>query len=186
MIKQKQPERDWTDKGSEFEGEFEKFCEKKEIHLYTTENKTKSAFAETNIRSLKNHIHKYLEENWTCTYIKELPHFVNTINIRVNRVTQLAPNKIFKKQKPFLIFLAISTKKYKLKYEEGDLVRIAKLDEIFRKGYKQKNTDEVFAVFMVATLSSPTYNLIDANTVLNEGKFYEPKLVQVNVLPVKD
>ena len=115
-----------------------------------------------------------------------MPQFVNTLNSRVNRVTQLARNKTFKKHEPFLISLAISTKKCKPKYEEGDLVRIAKPDEIFRKGYKQKYTDEVFAVFKVATLSSQTYNLIDANNVVIEGKFYESELVQVNVLPVKD
>ena len=78
-----------------------------------------------------------MEENWTWTYIKELPQFANTINSRVNRVTKLklAPNKTSKKHEPFLISLAISTKKYKPKYEEGDLVRIAKPDEIFRKVY---------------------------------------------------
>ena len=115
-----------------------------------------------------------------------MPQFVNNKNTRVNRVTQFAPNKTFKKQEPFLISLSIRTKKYKPKYEEGDLVRIAKPDEIFRKGYKQNYTDEVFTVFKVATLSPPTYNLIDANNVIIEGKFYEPELVQVNVLPVKD
>ena len=36
MIKQKQPEKVWADKGSEFKGEIKKFCEKKEIHLHTT------------------------------------------------------------------------------------------------------------------------------------------------------
>ena len=35
-------ERVWTDKGSEFKGEIKKFFENKEIHLYTTENETKS------------------------------------------------------------------------------------------------------------------------------------------------
>ena len=110
MIKKKQPEKVWTDKGSEFKGEFKKFCEKKGIHLYSTENETKSAFAERNIRSLKNIIYKYLEEKWTWTYIKDLPQFVNTINSRVNRVTQLAPNKVFKKHEPFLISLAIDKK----------------------------------------------------------------------------
>ena len=50
MIKKKQPEKVWTDKGSEFKGDFKKFCEKKGIHLYTTESETKSAFAEINIR----------------------------------------------------------------------------------------------------------------------------------------
>ena len=115
-----------------------------------------------------------------------MPQFVNTINSRVNRVPQLAPKKTFKKHEPFLISLAISTKKYKPKYEEGDLVRIAKPDEIFRKGYKQNYTDEVFTVFKVATLSPPTYNLIDASNVIIKGKFYEPELVQVNVIPVED
>ena len=101
MIKQKKPERVRTDKGSltlEFKGEFKKLCEKKEIHLYTTQNETKPAFAERNIRLLKIIIHKYLEENWTWTYIKELPHFLNTLNNRFNRVTQLAPTKICKKK----------------------------------------------------------------------------------------
>ena len=66
-----------------------------------------------------------------------MPQFVNNINSRVNRVTQLASNKTFKKIEPFLIPLAISTKKYKPKYEERHLVRITKPDEIFWKGYKQ-------------------------------------------------
>ena len=56
MIKKKQPEKVWTDKRSEFKGDFKKFCEKKGIHLYTTESETKSAFAERNIRSLKNNL----------------------------------------------------------------------------------------------------------------------------------
>ena len=58
MIKKKQPEKVWTDKGSEFKRDFKKLCEKKGIYLYTTESETKSAFAEGNIRSLKNIIYK--------------------------------------------------------------------------------------------------------------------------------
>ena len=186
MIKKKQPEKVWTDKGSEFKGEFKKFCEKKGIHLYTTENETKSAFAERNIRSLKNIIYKYLEKKWTWTYIKDLPQFVNTRNGRVNRVTQLAPNKVFKRHEPFLISLALDNNKDKSKYEEGDLVRIAKPDENFRKGYKQNYTDEVSTVLRLATTSPPIYNLIDANNVKILGKFYEPELVQVDVLKTEE
>ena len=166
MIKKKQPEKVGTDMGSEFKRDFKKFCEKKGIHLYTTENETKSVFAERNIRSLKNIIYKYLEEKWTGTYIKDLPQFVNTKNSCVNRVTQLAPNEVFKKHEPFLVSLAIDTKKYKTKYKEGDLVRIAKPDEKFRKGYKQNYTNEVFTIFKIATVSPPTYYLIDAPNVI--------------------
>ena len=78
------------------------FVKRREF-IYTQQktNETKSAFAERKIRSLKNIIYKYLEEKWTWTYIKDMPQFVNTINSRVNRVTQLAPNKVFKKHEPF-------------------------------------------------------------------------------------
>ena len=182
MIKKKQPEKVWTNKGSEFKGEFKMFCEKKGIHLYTTKNETKSAFAERNTRSLKNIMYKYLEEKWTWTYIKDLPQFVNTINGPVNRVTQLAPNKVFKRHEPFLISLALDNNKYKTKYKEGDLVRIAKPDENFRNCYKQNYTDKVVTVLRLATTSPPIYNLFDANNDKILGKFYEPELVQVDVL----
>ena len=33
MIKTKQPKKIWTDKGTEFKGEFKRFCENKKIHL---------------------------------------------------------------------------------------------------------------------------------------------------------
>ena len=56
MIKTKRPEKVWTDKGTKFKGKFKTFCENKKIHLYTTENETKSAFAERNVRSHKNNI----------------------------------------------------------------------------------------------------------------------------------
>ena len=101
MIKTKQPEKVWTDNGTEFKGEFKTFCENKKIHLYTTENETKSAFAERNIRSLKNIIYRYLEDKWTWNYIKELPNFVNIINSRVNRVTKLAQIKFSKNMNHF-------------------------------------------------------------------------------------
>ena len=127
-----------------------------------------------------------MEEKWTGNYIKELPNFVNIINSRVNRVTELAPNKVFKKHEPFLISIALDNNKYKPRFEEGDLVRIAKPDDTFRKGYTQNYTDEVFTVLRLATTSPSTYNLIDANNVKILGKFYEPELVQVDVLNTEE
>ena len=91
MIKYKQPLKVWVDDGTEFLGAFKSMCEKKGIHLHSTFSETKFAFAERNIRSLKNIIYKYLEEKWTYSYIDKLDQFVNTINSRVNRVTKLAP-----------------------------------------------------------------------------------------------
>ena len=126
--------------------------------------KKKSAFAERNIRSLKNIIYMYLEEKWTYSYIDKLDQFVKTINSLVNRVTKFAPNKVTKKDVPRLVSLSAQTIKFQRpKFYVGDFVRIVKKDEAFRKGYKQSFTDEVFEIESLATFNPPTYSLIDAN-----------------------
>ena len=182
MITTKQPEKVWVDKGTEFKGSFEALCKKKGINTYSTESEKKSAFAERNIRSLENLIYKYLEDKWIYSYIDKLQDFVNAINSRTKCVTNLAPNKVTKKDVPRLISLR-AEQSLKLvrrpKLYVGDYVRLAKVDIRFRKGYKQSFTDEVFEVFDIPTRNPPTYNLIDSNREPIEGKFYESELIRV-------
>ena len=94
MIKNKQPQKVWVDDGTEFLGAFKTLCNKRKIHLYSTFSEKKSAFAERNIRSVKNIIYNYLEEKWTYSYIDKLDQFVKTIISRVNRVNKFAPNTL--------------------------------------------------------------------------------------------
>ena len=105
MIKNKQPKKLWLDAGTEFKGSLSTLCHKKYIEIYKTFSEKKSAFAERNIRSLKNLIYKYLEDKWTYSYINQLQSSVQTINSRVNRVAKLAPNRVTKKDVPYLISL---------------------------------------------------------------------------------
>ena len=141
-----------------------------------------SAFNERNICSLKNLIYKYLEDNWTYSYIDKLQDFVNAINSRTNHVTNLAPTKVTKKDVPRLISLR-AEQSLKLvrrsKLYVGDYVRLDKVDIPFRKGYKQSFTDEVVEVFDIPTRNPPTYNLIDSNREPIEGNFYESELIRV-------
>ena len=172
MIKTKQPKNVWVDKGTEFKGEFEKLCTKREIIKYNTHT-------ERNIRSIKSIMYKHLEFEWTYSYIEKLQSFVQTINLRVNRVTKLAPNKVTRKHVPALVSLiANSSSKLvqKPKFYVGDYVRIAKTDLPFRKGYKQIFTDEVFELVAIPTVNPPTYSLIDAEKEEISGKFYEKEL----------
>ena len=137
MIKHKQPKKVRVDDGTEFLGAFKDLCYKRGIHLYSTFSEKKSAFAERNIRSLKNIIYRYLEENWTYSYLDKLDSFVKTINSRVNRTIKLASNKVTKKDVPRLVSLiAIAAFSQKPKFFVGDLVRILKKEETFGKGYK--------------------------------------------------
>ena len=41
LIKTKQPKKVWVDKGTEFKGEFEKLCTKREIIKYNTHSEKK-------------------------------------------------------------------------------------------------------------------------------------------------
>ena len=64
----------------ELKGSFSTLCQKNEIELYKTFSKKKSAFAERNIRSLKNLIYKNLENKLTYSYINQLQSFEQTNN----------------------------------------------------------------------------------------------------------
>ena len=187
MIKHKQPEKVWVDDGTEFLGAFKALCTERGIHLDSTFSEKKSAFAERNIRSLKNIIYRYLEENWTYSYLDKLDAFVKTINSRVNRTIKLAPNKVTKKDVPRLVSLtANSTNSQKPKFYTGDFVRIVKKEETFGKGYKQSFTDEIFEIASNPTLHPPTYSLIDADKEIIQGKFYQPELQLVRESPLKN
>ena len=55
MIEKEQPQKVWSDKGTEFKVVFKDLCDKKGTATYTAAARgTKTAFAERNIRSLKN------------------------------------------------------------------------------------------------------------------------------------
>ena len=109
--------------------------------------------------------------------------FVQAINSRVNRKTKLAPNKVTKKDVPYLISLIFNTSAKLVrrpKFYLGDFVRISKADLPFRKGYKQTFTNEVFEIYDIPTTNSPTYSLIDAIQEPVKGKFYELELIKVS------
>ena len=187
MIKHKQPDKVWVDDGTEFLGAFKALCTERGIHLYSTFSEKKSAFAETNIRSLKNIIYRYLEEKWTYSYLDKLDAFVKTINSRVNRTIKLAPIKVTKKDVPRLVSLTANTaNSQKPKFNIGDFVRIVKKEETFGKGYKQSFTDIVFEITSILTLHHTTYFHIDADKEVMQCKFYQPELQLVLESPLKN
>ena len=135
MVKNKQTNKVWVDAGTEFKGSFSTICQKIEIEVYKTFSEKKLAFAEKNIRSLKNLIYKYLEDKWTYSYINQFQSFVQIINSTVNRVTKMAPNKMTTKDVPYLIsliFNASAKLNRRPNFYVGDFVRISKADLLFR------------------------------------------------------
>ena len=113
------------------------FCEDVGVKFYHTYSDTKVAFGKRSIRTLKNLIYRYLEENDTLSCIKELQMFVDIINSRINRNTGLAPEDVVNAD-----FLTVMYKRMKLrkntkpKIQVGEKVRLALAESKFQKGYK--------------------------------------------------
>ena len=93
LRKNTKPDRVWVDQGTEFGGEFKKFCKSRDIKIYSTRSETKAAVAERAIRSLKNIICRYMEENGD-KYVHKMDSFVNTMNTRVNRSIGKSPKNV--------------------------------------------------------------------------------------------
>ena len=169
------PQKVWVDQGTEFGGEFRKFCRQKKIKIYSTRSETKAAVAERAIRSLKKIIYRFMEENG-CKYLVKMSSFLNTMNSRVNISTGKASKEV--KNKDFLsIFYKNPISQYKKpQFKAGDKVRISKYDIPFRKGYKSQFTSENFENVKIATYKPPTYNLKGEQGDEILGKFYEQVL----------
>ena len=52
ITKKNRPKKSWVVQGTEFAGEFRKFCSAEGIEVYSTRSEAKAAFAERTIRSL--------------------------------------------------------------------------------------------------------------------------------------
>ena len=99
MLRKNNIHKVWVDQGTEFGGEFRKFCGQKKIKIYSTRSETKAAVAERSIRSLKNIIYRFMEENGYKCLVK-MSSFLKAMSIRVNRITSKAPKEV--KNKDFL------------------------------------------------------------------------------------
>ena len=178
ITKKNRPQKVWVDKGTEFAGEFKNICKAEGIQIYSTMSETKAAFAESTIRSLKNILYRYMEDNG-YKYIHKLTQFVRTLNSRRNCSIDLIPKNV--KNSDFLSILYSKPLREfrKPQFKIGDRVRISKYDLPFRKGYKPQFTQEVFEIVAISSRKPPTYTIMDEQDEIIRGKFYQKELVKV-------
>ena len=175
LRKKSMPAKVWVDQGTEFSGEFRKFCTDKKIKIYSTRSETKAAVAERAIKSLKNINYRYMEEKGD-KYMRKMDSFLKTMNTRVNRSTGKAPKNVTNKD--FLsIFYRNPVNQYnRPRFKAGENVRRSKKDIPFRKGYKSQFTNEIIKIVKIASFKPPTYNLCGEQGDEILGKFYEQEL----------
>jgi len=122
----RQPEKIWVDKGSEFYNKnFKQWTKQNNI---TTYGESKSVVVERFIRSLKELITPIFTETNTRNWVKILPAVLKTYIEASNSENEVAVfNNLHKKTRKRI-------KKQKPKFKVGDEVRISRQKGIFEKG----------------------------------------------------
>ena len=186
-----------SDEGSEFTSDCIKLLYKKFniLQYHVSSREIKSSIAERVIRTIKSKIYKYLTESNQSRYIDKLQDIVDTYNITEHKGLCFSPPYNIHLLDDVTDILSFSKKMYKydnshLKQVSSQLsldqhVRLKRLDttqSIFRKGYKIRNTDEVFKIYKVNKQHVPvTYNIqtLDNDEII-DGIFYKQELILVN------
>ena len=172
ITKRNRPKKIWVDQGTEFAGEFKKFCSAEGLEISSTMNETTAAFAERTIRSFKNILYRYMEY-YGYKYIHILPHFNATKNSRNNRGINMKPNHVRNSDFMSTLYSKPLREQKKPKFGIGDRVRISKYDLPFRKYYKPQFTQENFESVAIATKKLSIYTIKDGQEEVIRRKFYE-------------
>ena len=178
ITKKNRPKKIWVDKRTEFAGEFKKLCKAEGIQIYSTVIETKAAFAEPTIRSVKNILYRYVEDNG-YKYIHKLTQFVTTVNSRRNCSMDLIPKNVKKSDFLSILYSKPLRDFSKPKFKVGDRVRISKYDIPVRKCFKPQFTKEVFEIVAISSKKPPTYTIKDEQDEIIRGKLYQKELIKV-------
>lgn len=179
------PWRLFTDNGKEFTSNaMQNFYKDHEIIKLQamTHDILHATMAERTIRTLRERLVKYFNENSTRTWINVIDDIVYGMNHRIHSTTKMRPIDVSYENAEEL-----RSKLYddqydnrKPRYNVGDFVRISTRKKVFKKT-QNTYTHEIFQVIQVLGKRNPiVYRLQDLKGENILGYFYEPNLVAVS------
>lgn len=173
-----------TDKGREFlNSTFRKLMTEHGILHYTSENDDiKCAVVERWNRTIMSKIFRYLTYQKTNRFIDVLPQLLKSYNSSYHASIKMAPDEVNEQNEDKVRRALYPPKPKRLprwKFTVGDPVRISRSRFLFRKGYAQKWTEEIFNVVQRFPTHPPTYGLSDHAGEVIKGKFYAQELQKV-------
>ena len=167
-----------TDRGTEFTNKvLEKRLRQQNISLFQTYNfDTKAALAERLIRTLKTKLWRYFKANNAFKYIDVLDDLMFSYNNSYHRTIKTTPSAArHEDQQTLWIRQYGDAEKKKPKLPENNCSR--ELDKkIFRKGYEQNWSKELFIIQKAISGNLPYYRLKDLSDEEIVGTFYEKEL----------
>jgi transposase InsO family protein len=196
LLNIKKPDFIRTDRGSEFKNAAVRDLLRRENvgHILTL-NETKANYAERVIRTIKDKMGKYLEEQESHEWIDVLPKITESYNKTYHRSIKKAPSEVRKADEIAIWKMTYENiKKVKprprrpprvksspYKFSVGDYVRIVAFKGAFDKSaFSHKWTTELHVIVdRDNTQGIPRYKLVDYSREEIVGYFYERELQKV-------
>ena len=171
-----------TDKGTEFlNSTVQALFAQHNIKHYTSENEDiKAAVVERFNRTLKNKMWRYFTYAKTQKYIDVLDEMIESYNNTYHRSIGMAPNEVTLDNMQTVVERLYPIKQKPVyKFEIGDKVRMSMGKRVFKRGYMQGWTDEIFTVSERYPTDPATYGVRDYGGEDIKGKFYAQELQKV-------
>lgn len=177
----------YADDGKEWKGEMGRFLDEKNIKIIVATSWVKASIIERFQKTLKLRIVKYMRQQHSYEYVSALPNIVNNINNSVNRTLQMAPasiqfsnqhvlyNRLYRPQRK----AHSKFKRASAMFEVGDDVIVGLKNTIYKRGYEQNYSDEVFKVEAILPTTPITYRIKDRKDRLLPRKYYQRELQRV-------
>jgi len=178
-----------TDHGTEFTNQIVRdYMEKSGVrHFFTWNPEIKASVVERLNRTIKEKVWRYLTYKNTFRYVDVLQHFVNAYNNTRHRSIRMTPVEASRAENEKTVWRNLyadrpltSPSLIRFKYKVVDYVRISETRTVFRKGYRQRWTNEVFHIFKQSPRTPVVYKLKDLTGHPLVGSFYEHELQKVS------
>jgi len=194
---ERKPEKLQTDHGTEFtNSQLRDYLRSIGVHHFFTWNPDiKAAIVERLNRTLKDRVWRYMTYRNTNRYINVLHDIVRSYNNTHHRSIGMTPVEASRPENEKRAWQNLYGGKessansvakrhdhrpVRFKYRIGDYVRLSEARTVFRKGYRQRWTDEVFRVFKQSSRKPVVYRLEDLAGHPLVGSFYEQELQKVS------
>ena len=188
LTKSGNPECVVSDRGSEFiNKDIRKWASDEGISLRNPYNLGKAPHVERVQATLQNLIYRHITSTMNFRFIERLPDFVKTYNSRKHRMTKISPEEGELEKNGEHIRLMHENYYNRVKptkrimYKVGMMVRVARIEPKFGRGYDKKSPEQIYRVSKVITkFPRVLYELttLDGKEKIL-GTFYQEQLTRV-------
>lgn len=180
-----------SDQGGEYLGKpFQDLLRDFKIVQQIALGKNKASIVERTNRTLENRLYKYFYEKQTHNFISVIDDLVKSYNSTVHSFIGMAPADVTPENSPDMysrVYMPIVAKRSLHRptpsFKRNDLVRLARADSVFARGFHVKFTEEIFRVINVILSHPVRYRVADLNNQEIRGSYYAEEMRKV---PYKD